>query len=43
MLTENGKVKPDPSKGLLRVVIDMQGLKKFEWINLSTNQSEEVF
>jgi hypothetical protein len=41
MFVENGKVKPNPSKGEMRFSINSDNLLIFEWKDLNTNISSE--
>jgi len=44
MLIENGKVKPDPSKGIVKISYNPDGLLCWQWINLndSLKNSEPI-
>lgn len=41
MTQENGKVKPDPRRGKIRIIQDDQDMTHFQWIDINTNNIED--
>mmetsp|Transcript_32957 Transcript_32957/g.32640 ORF Transcript_32957/g.32640 Transcript_32957/m.32640 type:complete len:262 (+) Transcript_32957:19-804(+) len=41
MMQVEGKVKPDPRKGKIRLSLDDQGMTHFQWVDLTTGNIEE--
>ena len=41
MFIEGGKVKPDPTKGEIRIYISLDGLLSFQWVDSSNTKTDE--